>query len=52
MNAERAVRTALLFEAELDEWAANLPAKWSSTVRESDSIHYTFYGKYHIYRDI
>jgi hypothetical protein len=49
------VTSAYLFEAELREWETALPETWSIITKysdESDDRQYTFYGQYHVHRDL
>ncbi|CAG7917661.1 unnamed protein product [Penicillium olsonii] len=50
-NPRALISSALMFEAELRDWEASLPASWAFEARTSDAHSRTFYGQYHVYKD-
>ncbi|KAJ5319866.1 hypothetical protein PENANT_c026G04694 [Penicillium antarcticum] len=47
--------SASLFEIEFRDWETSLPENWSFITKytdEPDDRQYTFYGQYHVYRDL
>lgn len=46
------VKSASLFDTELENWERNLPEKWKFAVTESSDTRNTFNGKYMVYNDV
>ena len=51
IDPRTAIRLALSFESELDQWEKILPEKWSFVINESSDTQSTFNGKYMVYDD-